>query len=308
MPAHAASGACPGAASTNQALMCLIRGPAIHGRRKLRLDQSFPRSPDRLLECGTIRHVLVLVPWCLAAAASAALYGHQTRRRRARVAAPGDPRYQRGRRRRHDRVQHPGPRAALDPVDFEPAGDHRTCDHRWLLPAGPQRQHGHGRHECDPPDRNPPGHPQRKRCPVRHPPERQRRQHDSRPRHQSVLGLPDQCHPNAPDCIITGNFIGPGIDGTTRYLPGAPGTQVGVSLNANGCRLGGSTRAERYLVAGIEGPGVFVNPAAGSAVIEGNLIGTTRTGLATLPNHVIASGSFLGVPLAHRPRASASVA
>jgi hypothetical protein len=35
LPVHAASGACPIAASTNQALTCLIRGPAIHGRRNL---------------------------------------------------------------------------------------------------------------------------------------------------------------------------------------------------------------------------------------------------------------------------------
>jgi hypothetical protein len=35
LPAHAESGACPDSASTNQALACLIRGPAIHGRRKL---------------------------------------------------------------------------------------------------------------------------------------------------------------------------------------------------------------------------------------------------------------------------------
>jgi hypothetical protein len=41
LPAHAASGACPIAATTNQALMCLIRAPAIHGGRKLCSDQNF---------------------------------------------------------------------------------------------------------------------------------------------------------------------------------------------------------------------------------------------------------------------------
>jgi hypothetical protein len=35
LPVHAASGAGPDAASTNQALACLIREPAIPGRRKL---------------------------------------------------------------------------------------------------------------------------------------------------------------------------------------------------------------------------------------------------------------------------------
>ena len=37
LPAHAESGAGPDSASTNQALACLIRGPAIRGRRKPRI-------------------------------------------------------------------------------------------------------------------------------------------------------------------------------------------------------------------------------------------------------------------------------
>jgi hypothetical protein len=41
LPAHAESGACPDSGSTNQALTCLIRGPAIHGRRNLGLSQRF---------------------------------------------------------------------------------------------------------------------------------------------------------------------------------------------------------------------------------------------------------------------------
>jgi hypothetical protein len=99
------------------------------------------------------------------------------------------------------------------------------------------------------------------------------------------------------DCVVTGNFIGPAIDGTTGFTAPGPSTQVGVQLIGAGCRFGGSSSAERNLVSGIEGTGVFVNPAGGSAVIEGNLIGTTRTGLAALPNRRgVTVGSTTGSP------------
>ncbi len=42
--AHAESGAGPDSAPTYHALACLIREPAIRGRRKLRIVQSFPKS------------------------------------------------------------------------------------------------------------------------------------------------------------------------------------------------------------------------------------------------------------------------
>jgi hypothetical protein len=102
---------------------------------------------------------------------------------------------------------------------------------------------------------------------------------------------------NATNCVITGNFIGPGVDGATQFFPTVPASQTGVSLNANGCRLGGATRAERNLISGIEGTAVFVNPPGGGAIVEGNLIGTTRTGLAALPNRRgIAVGGTTGTP------------
>jgi cell division protein FtsQ len=45
LPAHAESGACPDSASRNQSLARLFRGPAVHGRRNLRINQRFPSTP-----------------------------------------------------------------------------------------------------------------------------------------------------------------------------------------------------------------------------------------------------------------------
>lgn len=84
--------------------------------------------------------------------------------------------------------------------------------------------------------------------------------------------------------VVTGNFIGVAIDGTTGFTAPGPSTQGGIQVIAGGVRVGGSTRAERNLVSGIEGVGVFLNPTSAGTVVEGNLIGTTRTGLAALPN------------------------
>jgi hypothetical protein len=70
LPAHAASGACPIAASTNQALMCLIRGPAIHGRRNLRINQGFLKRARGLLAEGLV----VLTMAGVSAHAAAASY------------------------------------------------------------------------------------------------------------------------------------------------------------------------------------------------------------------------------------------
>ena len=84
--------------------------------------------------------------------------------------------------------------------------------------------------------------------------------------------------------VVTGNFIGPAIDGTTGFTAPGPSTQGGIQVIAGGGRVGGSTRAERNLVSGLEGVGLFLNPTSAGTVVEGNLIGTTRTGLAALPN------------------------
>jgi hypothetical protein len=50
LPVHAASGACPIAASTNQALTCLIRGPAILRPAEPPNNQRFPNGTSQLIQ------------------------------------------------------------------------------------------------------------------------------------------------------------------------------------------------------------------------------------------------------------------
>jgi hypothetical protein len=83
------------------------------------------------------------------------------------------------------------------------------------------------------------------------------------------------------NCLITGNFIGTDPGGSIGY-PSAPGTRTGIQVGGAGCRVGGPTRAERNVIAGISGSGVFVGTA--DVTIQGNLIGTDRTGGAALGN------------------------
>lgn len=83
------------------------------------------------------------------------------------------------------------------------------------------------------------------------------------------------------DCLITGNFIGTDPGGSIGY-PSGPGTRTGIVVAGPGCRVGGPTRAERNVIAGISGSGVFVGNA--DVTIQGNLIGTERTGGAALGN------------------------
>lgn len=85
----------------------------------------------------------------------------------------------------------------------------------------------------------------------------------------------------ADGCEITGNFIGTDAGGTVGY-PSSPGTRLGISVSGNGCRIGGATRASRNVIAGNSHVGIYVG---GSDVeVQGNLIGTDRTGVVALGN------------------------
>lgn len=82
-------------------------------------------------------------------------------------------------------------------------------------------------------------------------------------------------------CTIGGNFIGTDVTGSIAY-PGAPGSRVGVSLGGDGCRIGGSRRADRNVVAGNSSSGIHVG--ASNVVVEGNIVGTNRLVTAALGN------------------------
>lgn len=86
---------------------------------------------------------------------------------------------------------------------------------------------------------------------------------------------------NATDCVIAGNFIGTSPSGTVGY-PTTPDSTSGLSIQGARCRIGGSTAADRNLISGLSGTGVFVNGDA--IVVEGNLIGTQAPGFPALPN------------------------
>jgi hypothetical protein len=83
------------------------------------------------------------------------------------------------------------------------------------------------------------------------------------------------------NCVITGNFIGTDPGGTIGY-PSTPGSRTGINVGGAGCRIGGASRADRNVIAGLSGTGVFVSNE--NVAIQGNLIGTTRTGGAALGN------------------------
>jgi hypothetical protein len=88
----------------------------------------------------------------------------------------------------------------------------------------------------------------------------------------------------ASNSLITGNFIGTAIDGITRFDAPVNILQYGVALYGDGGRVGGTSRSSRNLISGLNGVGILVNQAVGPATIEGNLVGTTRSGFTALPN------------------------
>lgn len=83
------------------------------------------------------------------------------------------------------------------------------------------------------------------------------------------------------DCVITGNFIGTDATGTVAY-PSAPGTRPGLSVTGDRCRIGGDARADRNVISGNSHVGVYVGGS--DAVVQGNLVGTDRSGGAALGN------------------------
>ncbi len=81
--------------------------------------------------------------------------------------------------------------------------------------------------------------------------------------------------------VIEGNFLGTDVDGLLD--PNGTGGGAGVRITSNNNMIGGPTPAARNLISGFL-YGALLLPGADGNVIQGNFIGTDRTGMAALSN------------------------
>ncbi|MBX3030892.1 MAG: hypothetical protein KF809_12085 [Chloroflexi bacterium] len=79
---------------------------------------------------------------------------------------------------------------------------------------------------------------------------------------------------------VLGTWVG--VDRTGALDRGNTGS--GILVNARDVRIGSVARADRNLIAGNDSAGISLGIAARDAVVQGNLIGTTRDGRSALPN------------------------
>ena len=79
---------------------------------------------------------------------------------------------------------------------------------------------------------------------------------------------------------VSGDFLGIQADGATA---GANAVGVSVASGISGVQIGTTTLADRNLISGNTSAGVSI---AGTAQVQGNLIGTDKTGLVAVPNQV----------------------
>jgi hypothetical protein len=88
--------------------------------------------------------------------------------------------------------------------------------------------------------------------------------------------------------VVAGNYLGTDVAG----IAAGPGNGTGVSLGGsavatNGNRVGGTTAADRNLVSGNGGDGIFIDGGLGGAsgtLVQGNRIGTNSAGTAGVAN------------------------
>ncbi|MEY4906445.1 MAG: hypothetical protein RL260_163, partial [Pseudomonadota bacterium] len=94
---------------------------------------------------------------------------------------------------------------------------------------------------------------------------------------------------------IAGNWFGVGADGVTGR-----GNQQGINLwNASNNTIGGATAADRNVVSGNSGTGLWIGGTSTGNQVQGNYIGTTASGDAALANtnegiRIEAAGNTIG--------------
>ncbi len=85
------------------------------------------------------------------------------------------------------------------------------------------------------------------------------------------------------DVTVVGNFIGVQANGKTA----GPNREGIIVENSTGDVIGGPARADRNLISGNTDSGILVGTATGAVdnlLVQGNLIGTDKTGLVGIPN------------------------
>ncbi len=88
---------------------------------------------------------------------------------------------------------------------------------------------------------------------------------------------------NTIDNVISGNYIGPDAGGTNS--PGIQTYGIGILSGADGNIIGGTSAGDGNVLSGNATYGVYISgPSTSGNVVEGNLIGTDRTGTNALPN------------------------
>ena len=96
----------------------------------------------------------------------------------------------------------------------------------------------------------------------------------------NVNGFPFWIEANGGN-VIEGNFLGTDVDGLLD--PNGTGGGAGVRITSNNNVIGGTSPASRNLISGLLN-GVLLLGGADGNVIQGNFIGTDRTGMVTIPN------------------------
>jgi CSLREA domain-containing protein len=103
--------------------------------------------------------------------------------------------------------------------------------------------------------------------------------------------------------VLEGNYIGTNLAGNFAFGNGGVGIEI---RNSSDNRIGGIQAAQRNLVSGSGGAGILINATDGVAernIVQGNFIGASASGLASLGNQhgiVVASATqtLIGGPVA----------
>ena len=87
--------------------------------------------------------------------------------------------------------------------------------------------------------------------------------------------------------LIEGNYIGTDTTGTIAIGPGPNGTADLIDINTESTvqdTIGGTTTGARNIISGASQAGLYFGAGTSESVVEGNYIGTDKTGTLALPN------------------------